>query len=101
MHLRHGDFVQPMEVSDPEKILKWSSFFIRISYSVKPYNITQMFVQSSIPDFFFVLSNRRYDRDRWGNDSSVISRGRHVATTPGPVDVDVLVGLKLGVLLSG
>lgn len=41
------------------------------------------------------------DHSRWGDDLSVISRSRHVTTTSGPVDVDVLASLKLGVLLSG
>jgi hypothetical protein len=34
------------------------------------------------------------------DDLSVIGGGRHVTTASGPVDVDVLAGLKFGVLLS-
>lgn len=41
------------------------------------------------------------NHDRWGDNLSVIGGGRHVATASGPVDVDVLSCLKLGILLSG
>ena len=37
----------------------------------------------------------------WGDDLDIIGRGRHVTAAPGPVDVDVLISLELGILLSG
>jgi len=36
-----------------------------------------------------------------GDDSGVITGGRNVTTASSPVDVNVLVGLEFGVLLSG
>ena len=40
-------------------------------------------------------------RNRWGDDLSVITRCRNLSATSGPVDMDVLVSLKRGILLSG
>ena len=41
------------------------------------------------------------DRNRWGGDLGVIAGGRNISTAAGPVNMDVLAGLKFGVLLSG
>ena len=52
-------------------------------------------------NFSFELSNATCDLKGRRDDLSVISRGRNGTTASGPVDMDILAGLKLGVLLSG
>lgn len=41
------------------------------------------------------------DHGERGRGLSVISRGRNGTTASSPVDVDVLISLKLGIFLSG
>lgn len=77
--------------------------FVALNFAlVYNVNVTtdKKFVQSSLANFSFVLSSVRCDHSGWGGGLSVITGGRHVATASGPVDVNVLVRLKLGVLLS-
>lgn len=52
-------------------------------------------------NFSFVLSNATCGSKGWGDDLSVITRGRNITTASSPVDVNVFASLELGVLLSG